>query len=95
MMDFDASEKNFSILVAIAAFIIFCAAWTAITWQPPIEARLRALRTRRVKARSDQPVLNKPSTAKSSIGFMRKVADRSQIFPVFHELFSGGRERAA
>jgi uncharacterized sporulation protein YeaH/YhbH (DUF444 family) len=26
---------------------------------------------------------------------MRKVADRSQIFPVFHELFAGRRERAA
>ena len=79
MMDFDASEKNFSILVAVAAFIIFWAAWTALTWQPPIEARLRALRTRRVKARSDQPVLNKPSTATSSIGFMRKVADRLNL----------------
>ncbi len=79
MMDFDASEKNFSILVAVAAFIVVWAAWTAITWQPPIEARLRALRTRRVKARSDQPVLNKPSTAKSSIGFMRQVADRLNL----------------
>jgi tight adherence protein C len=79
MMDFDASEKNFSILVAVAAFIIFWAAWTALTWQPPIEARLRALRTRRVKTRSDQPVLTKSSTAKSSIGIMRNVADRLNL----------------
>jgi tight adherence protein C len=79
MMDFAASEKNFAILVAVAAFVVFWAVWTALTWQPPIEARLRALRTRRVKTRSDQPVLAKPSTAKNSLGFMRKVADRLNL----------------
>src|SRR5471032_3548365 len=79
MMDFAASEKNFSILVAVAAFIVFWAVWTALTWQPPIEARLRALRTRRVKARSEQSVLNKTSTAKTSLGVMRKLADRLNL----------------
>src|SRR5476651_1699442 len=79
MMDFAASEKNFAILVAVAAFVIFWALWTALTWQPPIEARLRALRTRRVKTRSEQPVLNKTSTAKTSLGVMRKLADRLNL----------------
>src|SRR5476649_1364852 len=79
MMDFAASEKNFAILVAVAAFVIFWAVWTALTWQPPIESRLRALRTRRVKTRSEQPVLNKTSTAKTSLGVMRKFADRLNL----------------
>jgi tight adherence protein C len=79
MMDFAASEKNFAILVAVAAFIAFWAVWTAITWQAPIEGRLRALRTRRVKTRSDQSVLTRPSTAKTSLGFMRKIADRLNL----------------
>lgn len=79
MMDFAASEKNFAILVAVAAFVVFWAVWTALTWQPPIEARLRSLRTRRVKTRSDQPVLNKTSTAKTSLGLMRKLAGRLNL----------------
>ena len=79
MMDFAASEKNFAILVAVAAFVIFWAVWTALTWQPPIEARLRALRTRRAKTRSEQPMLNKMSTAKTSLGVMRKFADRLNL----------------
>lgn len=78
-MDFAASEKNFAILVAAAAFVIFWAVWTALTWQPPVEARLRALRTRRVKTRADQPSVAKPSTAKTSLGVMRKVADRLNL----------------
>ena len=52
-MDFAASEKNFAILIAVAAFVIFWAVWTGMTWEAPIEERLRALRTRRVKTRSD------------------------------------------
>ena len=79
MMDFAASEKNFAILVAIAAFVAFWAVWTAMTWEPPIEARLRALRTRRVKTRSEQPVAAKGSTAKTSLGVMRKFADRLNL----------------
>ncbi len=79
MMDFAASEKNFSIVVAIAAFIVFWAVWTAATWQPPIEGRLRALRTRRAKTRDDQPGSGKGSTKATSLGLMRKVADRLNL----------------
>ena len=47
-MEFDliASEKNFTVLIAVAAFVVFWAVWTAVTWKPPIEARLKALQTR-------------------------------------------------
>jgi tight adherence protein C len=79
MMDFEASEKNFAILVCVAAFVVFWAIWTALTWEAPIEARLRALRTRRVKTRSEQPAVARPSTKKTSIGFMRTIADRLNL----------------
>ena len=78
-MDFAASEKNFSIVVAVAAFIVFWAVWTAVTWKPPIEGRLRALRTRRAKTRDDQRASGKPSTKATSLGLMRKVADRLNL----------------
>ena len=47
-------SKIFTVIVAAATFVTFWAIWTAFTWQPPIEARLRALRTRRMKTRSEQ-----------------------------------------
>jgi tight adherence protein C len=80
MMDFAASEKNFSILAAVAGFLFFWALWMAMTWRPPLESRLRALRTRRVKVRANQPVEEaKPSTTQTSLGFMRMVADRLNL----------------
>jgi tight adherence protein C len=81
-MEFDliASEKNFTVLVALAAFVVFWAIWTAVTWKPPIEARLKALQTRRMKTRSEQTVVTaKPSTKATSIGFMRSVANRLNL----------------
>ena len=80
-MEFDllASEKNFTIIVAVAAFMTFWALWTALTWRPPIEARLRALQTRRMKTRSEQSALNKPSPKAASIGLMRTIADRLNL----------------
>src|SRR5260370_20927369 len=78
-MDPDASEKSFTIIVAVAAFIVFYAVWMALTWQPPIEARLKALRTRRMKTRSEHSAANKPSTKETSIGRMRTVADRLNL----------------
>lgn len=79
-MDFAASEKNFSIFVAAAAFVVFWAVWTAATWEQPIEGRLRALRTRRAKTLDDQRAASaKPSTRATSLGFMRKVADRLNL----------------
>jgi tight adherence protein C len=76
-MDFAASEKSFTIIVAVAAFLAFSAVWIAVTWQPPIEARLRALRTRRMRTRSEQTA--RPSTKETSIGLMRKLADRLNL----------------
>ena len=80
-MEFDllASEKNFTVIVAVAAFMAFWALWTALTWHPPIEARLRALQTRRMKTRSEQAVANKPSPKAASIGLMRTIADRLNL----------------
>jgi tight adherence protein C len=78
-MDLVASEKSFTIMVAIAAFVVFWAVWVATTWQPPIEARLKALRTRRMKTRSEHSASSKPSTKETSIGLMRTIADRLNL----------------
>jgi tight adherence protein C len=50
-MDPILSEKSFAIIVAATSFVVVWAVWMALTFEPPIEARLRALRTRRVKSR--------------------------------------------
>ena len=42
-MDFAASEKNFAILIAVAAFVVFWFVWSAMTWEAPIEGRLPAV----------------------------------------------------
>ena len=78
-MEFDASEKSFTILVAVAAFIVFSAVWVALTWQPPIEARLKALRTRRMRTRDEQSEAGKPTTKQTSLGVMRQLADRMNL----------------
>ncbi len=81
-MEFDliASEKNFTVLIAVATFVVFWALWTAVTWKPPIEARLKALQTRRMKTRNEQAVTAaKASTKATSIGLMRTVADRLNL----------------
>ena len=74
-----ASEKTFTVVIAAGAFVAFWAVWLAVTWQPPIEARLRALRTRRMKTRSEQTAAARPSSKATSIGFMRKIADRLNL----------------
>jgi tight adherence protein C len=66
-------------MVAAATFVAFSATWLAITWEPPIEARLRALRTRRMKTRSEQGAAAKPSHKETSLGFMRQIADRLNL----------------
>jgi tight adherence protein C len=82
-MDLDllASEKNFTMLVALAAFVAFWALWTALTWKPPIEDRLKALRTRRMKTRREQQaaVRAKTSSKAASLGLMRQIADRLNL----------------
>jgi tight adherence protein C len=75
-LDLFASEKNFTAAIAVAAFVTFWAIWAALTWKPAIEARLHALRTRRMKTRSEQA---KPSPKSTSIGFMRSLADRLNL----------------
>ncbi len=78
-LDLLASEKNFTVLIAGATFAVFWALWMALTWSPPIDARLRALQTRRMKTRSEQALANKPSHKAASIGLMRTVADRLNL----------------
>jgi tight adherence protein C len=78
-MDLAASEKSFVVVVAAATFVAFWALGTALTWQPPIEARLKALRTRRMKTRSEQSGPDKPSPKATSLGFMRSIADRLNL----------------
>lgn len=78
-MDLASTEKSFVVMVAAATFVVFWATWLAITWQPPIEARLRALRTRRMKTRSEQSAVAKPSPKETSLGFMRQIADRLNL----------------
>ena len=78
-MDLASTEKSFTVMVAAATFVVFWATWLAITWEPPIEARLRALRTRRMKTRSEQNAAAKPSPKATSLGFMRQIADRLNL----------------
>lgn len=78
-MDLVASEKNFTVMVAALSMVAFWAVWIALTWKPPIEARLKALRTRRMKTRSEQSAAAKTSSKSASIGAMRKIADRLNL----------------
>ena len=78
-MDLVASEKNFTIVIAALTFVAFWAIWIAMTWKPPIESRLKALRTRRMKTRSEQSAAAKPSSKSASLGVMRKIADRLNL----------------
>ena len=78
-MDIFGSEESLSIVIAVAAFVIFWAVWTAVTWEAPIEARLRALRTRRMRTRSERVGDAKTATKETSLGLMRLVADRLNL----------------
>ncbi len=78
-MDLVASEKNFTVMVAALSIVIFWAVWIALTWKPPIESRLKALRTRRMKTRSEQSAAAKSPSKSASIGAMRKIADRLNL----------------
>jgi len=75
-MDLADTDQIFTVIVAAATFVTFWALWTAFALQPPIEARLGALRTRRMKTRSEQ---GKPSPKATSLGFMRSLADRLNL----------------
>ncbi|MBS0520181.1 MAG: type II secretion system F family protein [Proteobacteria bacterium] len=78
-MDPTAFERSFMIIAAAAGVVSFWAVWFAVTWQPPMEARLKALRTRRMKTRGEQQSLGRTSRKATSINFMRIVADRLNL----------------
>jgi len=78
-MDPSLPEKSFAIIVAATTFVVVWAVWMALTFEPPIEARLRALRTRRVKSRGDRPATTKASPKTTSIGMMRQLASRLNL----------------
>jgi tight adherence protein C len=77
-MDPALSEKSFAIVIAAATFVAFWALGMALAWQPPIEARLKALRTRRMKTRGEH-VAVKSSSKTASLGFLREIADRLNL----------------
>jgi len=78
-MDPADPEQIFAAVAAAAAFVTFWALWSAFVVQPPIEGRLGALHTRRMKTRSEQAGLAKPSPKTTSLGFMRVLADRLNL----------------
>ena len=57
----------------------FWALWTAFAVQQPIDERLKALHTRRMKTRNEQAGPAKPSPKATSLGFMRSIADRLNL----------------
>ena len=73
------SDQNFVLVITAAAVLSFWAIWLAVTWQPPMEARLKALRTRRMKTRSEQVSAARSSPKVASIGFMRDIANRLNL----------------
>lgn len=78
-MDPLLSEKAFAIIAAATSFVVVWSVWMALTFEPPIEARLRALRTRRVKSRGERPAPAKTSKKTTSIGLMRELANRLNL----------------
>ena len=77
-MELLISEKALTILIAIGAFISFWAGWVALTWRPPLKARLAALATRRMKTRTEATTQKGPRTV-ASLGLLRKLADRMNL----------------
>jgi tight adherence protein C len=77
-MDPVALEKQFVVLVAIATFVVFWAVWRAFTWRPPMEARLKALGTRRMKTRGNREE-GSSTTRQTSLGFLRSIAERLNL----------------
>ncbi|MDP2332512.1 MAG: type II secretion system F family protein [Reyranella sp.] len=67
------------VIVAATTFVAFWALGMALTWQAPIEARLKALRTRRMKTRGEQSGSGKASPKAVSLGLLRKFADRLNL----------------
>lgn len=81
-MDAELSEKLFVSMVALAAFVVVFATWAALSWQRPIQVRIDALASRRVKTRREQErqatAAPEPG-AHSPMSFMRQVASRLNL----------------
>ncbi len=77
-MDPVAFEKQFVVLVAVATFVVFWAMWRAFTWRPPMQARLKALGTRRMKTRGNREE-GRSTTRQTSLGFLRSIAERLNL----------------
>jgi tight adherence protein C len=78
-MDLADTELIFTVVVAAATFMTFWALWSTFAVQPPIEGRLGALRTRRMKTRGEQAGPARPSPKATSLGIMRLLADRLNL----------------
>ena len=78
-MDLAVAEESFMVVVAAATFVALWALWMALAGQAPIEERLKALRTRRMKTRSEQAGRGRPSPKATSLGFMRSIAERLNL----------------
>ena len=79
-MDLELSEKAFVVVSAAATFVVFWSVWAAVSWQRPIEARLKALASRRMKTRREQGGRDRPAgPAKTPITLMRIIADRLNL----------------
>jgi tight adherence protein C len=77
-MELPINEKALTILIAIGAFMSFWAGWMALTWRPPLQGRLEALATRRMKTRADTRSPKGQRTV-ASLGAMRKLVDRLHL----------------
>ena len=73
------SEKALTILIAIGAFMSFWAGWIAVTWRHPMQARLAALSTRRMKSRTETSAQQRAARSAALIGLMRNLAGRLNL----------------
>jgi tight adherence protein C len=73
------TEKGITVLIAIGTFVSFWAACIAVTWRPPVQARLAALATRRMKTRTETAAETRASRKAASLGVLREFANRMNL----------------
>lgn len=73
------SETSFAIIVAATTYVVVWAVWMALTFEPPIEGRLRALRTRRSRSRGEGTAAPKASPKATSLGLIRQLVTRLNL----------------
>ncbi|MCF8532750.1 MAG: type II secretion system F family protein [Reyranella sp.] len=71
-------DESFAVVVAAATFVVFWAITMVVTSRSPVEARLQALRTRRMKARGE-PSSSAKAAASASLGILREIAGRLNL----------------